>query len=299
MIDYIFLIIELYGLRMVLYWSFLLLGELYKCLQPIPNIKKKYGNDCWAVITGATDGIGKAYCQELVKQNVNVCMIIRNKEKGEKLIQELSAKSTSKFRIVIADFIRCTELDFFDKIYEEVKDLDIGILINNVGVSMKNPFERQSEVDIRQMLTINIFPVVFLTKKILPIMKQRKNRSAIINLSSIAGRLPLPFHQTYSATKAFDDHFSQSLALEVEGIDILSHRPFFVTTPLTNFEKEAGAITPEQCARGGLQRLGLEVTSHGYWYHRVLGFLLTYIIPQFIRTRQLKQILIKRAKKNQ
>ncbi|CAK90630.1 unnamed protein product (macronuclear) [Paramecium tetraurelia] len=299
MIDYIFLIIEPLGYTIVLYWVILLLEEIYKCLQPFPDIKKKYGQDCWAVITGATDGIGKAYCQELVKQNVNVCMIIRNKEKGEKLVQELSANSTSKFRIVIADFVRCTEVDFFDKINEQIKDLDIGVLINNVGVSMKNPFERQSEVDIRQMLTINIFPVLFLTKKVLPIMKSRKSRSAIINLSSIAGRLPLPYHQTYSATKAFDDHFSQSLAIETEGIDILSHRPFFVTTPLTNYEKEAGAITPEQCARGGLSRLGLEVTSHGYWYHRVMGFLLTYIIPQFIRTRQLKQVLIKRAKKNQ
>lgn len=95
------------------------------------------------------------------------------------------------------------------------------------------------------MLTINIFPVVFLTKKVLPIMKARKQRSAIINLSSIAGRIPLPFHQTYSATKAFDDHFTQSLALEIEGIDFLSHRPFFVSTPLTNYEKEAGAISPE------------------------------------------------------
>lgn len=72
----------------------------------------------------------------MAKQNVNICMIIRNKEKGEKLIQELSATSSSKFRIVIADFVKCTELDFFDKIYEQIKDLDIGVLINNVGVSM-------------------------------------------------------------------------------------------------------------------------------------------------------------------
>jgi 17beta-estradiol 17-dehydrogenase / very-long-chain 3-oxoacyl-CoA reductase len=57
--------------------------------------------------------------------------------------------------------------------------------------------------------------------------------------------LPTPYHQTYSGTKAFDDHFTKCLAVEVENIDFLSHRPFFVSTPLTNYEKEAGAITPE------------------------------------------------------
>jgi 17beta-estradiol 17-dehydrogenase / very-long-chain 3-oxoacyl-CoA reductase len=61
MFNYLFLIIELYGLRMVLYLLYLAALEIYKCLKPLPNIQSKYGKDCWAVITGATDGIGKAY----------------------------------------------------------------------------------------------------------------------------------------------------------------------------------------------------------------------------------------------
>lgn len=61
MFNYLYFIIELYGLRLVLYGLYLVIYEIYKCLQPLPNIQAKYGKDCWAVITGATDGIGKAY----------------------------------------------------------------------------------------------------------------------------------------------------------------------------------------------------------------------------------------------
>jgi len=53
------------GLITIAYIIIEILKEIYKCLQPFPNVQIRYGKDCWAVVTGATDGIGKGYCQIL------------------------------------------------------------------------------------------------------------------------------------------------------------------------------------------------------------------------------------------
>ena len=62
-------------------------------------------------------------------------MIIRNEEKANNLIKELSVGSTSKFKVVVADFKNSLEEGFFDRIYKQIESLDIGLLVNNVGVS--------------------------------------------------------------------------------------------------------------------------------------------------------------------
>lgn len=66
------------GLATIAYFVFQVLKEIYKCLQPFPDLQKRYGKGCWAVVTGATDGIGKGYCQIFAKQGVNVVLIARN-----------------------------------------------------------------------------------------------------------------------------------------------------------------------------------------------------------------------------
>ncbi|CAK90631.1 unnamed protein product (macronuclear) [Paramecium tetraurelia] len=285
------------GLITIGFVVFRILEEIYKSLQPFPNIQAKYGKDCWAVVTGATDGIGKGYSQVLAQQNVNICMIIRNEEKAKQLIQELSKGSTSKFKIVVANFNNSLEDGFFDKIYKQIESLDIGLLINNVGVSHQAPLEKYNDNQLKEIITVNCFPIVFLTKKIIANMLQRK-KSAIINLSSFTGRVPMPYNQTYAASKAFDDYFSRSIALEYPNIDILAHRPMYVTTPMTNFQKGQGAISPFQAAKGALQRLGLEYSTHGHIFHRIQGFFGAVVVPEFIRNIILKKEMRKLVKKH-
>ncbi|CAK55715.1 unnamed protein product (macronuclear) [Paramecium tetraurelia] len=284
------------GSATIAFIVFRILEEIYKCLQPFPNIQAKYGKDCWAVVTGASDGIGKGYCQVLAQQNVNICMLVRNEEKAKKLIEELSKGSTSKFKIVVVDFNNSLEEGFFDRVYKQIENLDIGLLINNVGVSHTRPLEKYNDNELREMITVNCFPIVFLTKKIIPKMLQR-TKSAIINLSSFAGRVPLPYHQTYAATKAFDDFFSRSIALEYTNIDIMAHRPMYVTTAMTNFKKGQGAISPIQSAKGALQRLGLEYSTHGHILHRIQGFFGAVVVPSFLRNKLVKKELKKLVRK--
>jgi 17beta-estradiol 17-dehydrogenase / very-long-chain 3-oxoacyl-CoA reductase len=82
-----------------------------------------------------------------------------------------------------------------------VKDLDIGLLVNNVGVDHKKDFVNLDDQALYNLITINCVPVVMLTKTLLPLLLKRSNRSGIINLSSYAGCHPIPYLQSYSATK--------------------------------------------------------------------------------------------------
>lgn len=68
----------------------------------------------------------------------------------------------------------------------------------------------------------------------------------------MAGRVPIVYNQVYSGTKAFDDFFTRALALELNNIDVLSHRPCYVTTAMTHYAKGNGAISALDCAKGGL-----------------------------------------------
>jgi short-subunit dehydrogenase len=74
-----------------------------------------------------------------------------------------------------------------------------------------------------------------------------------------------PYMSLYKATKAFVDFFSKAINQEYSNIDILSHQPLLVSTPMTQYTTEHGSISAEKCALGGLQRLGLDDGTPGHW----------------------------------
>ena len=90
----------------------------------------------------------------------------------------------------------------------------------------------------------------------------------------MAGTRPIPYFSGYSASKAFNDYFSRALNGEYSGkVDVLSLRPFYVSTPAT-FERKLGpeTISPEQCAEGCLRALGRSSWTWGHYKHSIQGF---------------------------
>ncbi len=87
------------------------------------------------VISGATSGIGAAFCKILAKRGFNICAIARNKDKGLNLEKELKKINPDiKFELIIFDFSKSLQEGIFDEVVEKLKNLDIGILVNNVGI---------------------------------------------------------------------------------------------------------------------------------------------------------------------
>jgi 17beta-estradiol 17-dehydrogenase / very-long-chain 3-oxoacyl-CoA reductase len=100
-----------------------------------PEWASKYGLGSWAVVTGCTEGIGKGFCYVLAPLRINLCLVSRNKAKLEALEAELKAKfSRLQTKIVVADFSESSPA-FYDRVIAEIGDIDVSILVNNVGMA--------------------------------------------------------------------------------------------------------------------------------------------------------------------
>lgn len=173
------------------------------CFRSEKNLIRNYGS--WALITGATDGIGKAFAYQLSQRGLNLILVSRSSKKLEKVADELKAKYPHiNVKIIVMDFSG----DFMVGLREiEVlaRDLDLGILINNVGVTYPGAmfFHEVKEEVWMKIVKVNIEGTTRVTKGVLGGMIERK-RGAIVNIGSGAA-VVVPSHPLftiYAATKA-------------------------------------------------------------------------------------------------
>jgi 17beta-estradiol 17-dehydrogenase / very-long-chain 3-oxoacyl-CoA reductase len=255
--------------------------NLLHLLKRCPNLLKRYGAGSYVVITGSTDGIGKALAFEFAKLGFNIVLISRSLDKLTKTGEEIKEKyPTVLVKIVQADFTKAAEKGFFRNIYEETKDLDISILVNNVGIDCIELFCELSEEFIHNMLSINVYTATMLTRLYINKMAARK-RSAVITMGSLAGQMPISYFNVYCATKAFTQMLSLSLAKEHTNIDFLSIRPSEVSTGMTfNKPLDIFTITAPQCTASILKELGRgSLESNGHWNHCIQEWLYTKVVP--------------------
>ena len=145
------------------------------------------------------------------------------------------------------DFTQAHQADFFDDIYESTSDLDVSVLINNVGLVNMKSHKTAEKSDLRDVITVNTYPQNMLTHEFLNRMTSRSTKSAIIDMSSFSGGKPVSVCPTYSATKGYNDFLSRAIRHEFgDQIDMISVRPLWVSTPMTDFEKVGNfTITPD------------------------------------------------------
>ncbi len=248
---------------------------------------QRYGANSWAIVTGGSDGIGRGFCEELAKEGFNIALMARNKEKLENVAKDLQKINPKiETRVIVVDFKESHKHETLQSLIPQFAGLDVSILVNNVGTDVIGKYEEIPEKQELDMMIINIYPLVRLTKAIIPQMLKRDTRSAIINIGSTSGTRPMPYFSVYSATKAFNDFFSKALSVEYrKKIDILSVRPMFVSTALTYRKKvELDTVSPNMCARGALDDLGYTRETCGHWIHNLLAPTLL-LIPDFIFDR--------------
>lgn len=231
----------------------------------------------WAVVTGATDGIGRAYAEELASQGLNVVLISRSPYKLQNVAAEIETKYGVKARIVDVDFTLGAEI--YDRIAKELEGLEIGVLVNNVGMSYQYP-EYLSQIPnatqfSQSLINCNVLSVTRMSLLVLNQMVERK-KGLILNISSASAVLPTPLMTMYSSTKAFVHKFSEDLAIEYApfGITVQCVLPGFVATNMSRIKRPTyKAPLPRDFVRGQMKTLGLESFSAGYWVHKLqLGY---------------------------
>jgi len=231
---------------------------------------KKYGE--WVVVTGATDGIGLGYARQFAKRKFNLVLISRSEEKLKKTAEELATAFKVEVRTVAADF-SSTDNAIYTKIAEGIKGLNIGILVNNVGISYPHA-QYINEVDdllVTQLININIYALTKMTKLVLPSLIEKK-KGIIINVGSAAGLIPTgdPLYAVYSGTKAYVDFFSRSLNIELKkkGIIVENHVPYFVVSKLSKIKRPNITVPTENAyASAAVRKIGYGATVVPYWAH--------------------------------
>uniref|UniRef100_A0A3B3BCS7 3-ketoacyl-CoA reductase n=1 Tax=Oryzias melastigma TaxID=30732 RepID=A0A3B3BCS7_ORYME len=224
----------------------------------------------WAVVTGATDGIGKSYAEELARRGFAMMLISRSQEKLDDVAKSLEAEFGVETRTIAVDF---GKTDIYPKIEAGLSGLEIGVLVNNVGVSYPYPEYYLHIPDLDNFLTnmINVnMTSVCQVSLFLP------GIGVILNISSASGMYPVPLLTVYSATKAFMDFFSRGLQEEYrrQGIIIQSVLPFFVATKMTRIRKPTlDKPTPDRYVAAELTTVGLQSQTNGYFPHAVMNIL--------------------------
>ncbi|XP_057569605.1 very-long-chain 3-oxoacyl-CoA reductase-B-like isoform X2 [Hippopotamus amphibius kiboko] len=240
----------------------------------------------WAVVTGATSGIGKAYSHELARRGLNIVLISRDLSKLQqeaKEIERLHGKST---RVIQVDFTG--GLEIYEAIEAGLKDLEIGVLVNNVGMRYARGLGKLLDCEdiakeLFNIINCNMMSVAQMTRIVLPQMVTR-GKGIIINISSMADKRPYPFAAMYAATKAFVRSFSTAVGREYhsEGVIMQTVSPFLIETNMTYPMKRGLLVmTPEDFARQALDTLGLTSQTPGCLRHAVQGCLLSILLPSW------------------
>ncbi|KAK4791586.1 hypothetical protein SAY86_031999 [Trapa natans] len=278
-------------------WFFLLLRHLIcltrwvytAFLRPPKDLRSRYGS--WAIVTGCTDGIGRAFSFKLAQRGLNHILVRRSRDKLEQLSEELLATNENlRVRILALDL----DGDISGgvrEIGEMAKDLDVGVLINNFGGDLPECkilprggggtveescagkhrgdgqlHEGRSSGDVTAW----------------------KRCGAVINIGSGgAVVLPsIPLSAMYASTKAFVDQFSRSLHVEYRhhGIHVQCQIPLYIATKMASMvikiDKPSIFVpSPEDYAEKAIRQIGYEARRMPYWSHSVQWFF-SRLVPE-------------------
>src|SRR5438270_4958477 len=216
----------------------------------------------WALVTGASAGIGVALAEELASGATNLVLTARRKDRLEALAQRLASIYKIQTEVLPADLADPASPE---RIFAFTRDkgIEIDLLINNAGFGKYGEFFRVEKRRLLDMVQVNCAAVIHLTHLYLQGMIAR-GRGDILTLASTASFQAVPYISTYAATKAFDLLFAEGLAEEVKpyGVRVCALCPGSTESEFHDIAGQSGIAaanrsreTAEKVARVGLQAL--------------------------------------------
>ena len=219
-------------------------------------------NSSFALVTGASQGLGEVFARALAARGQNVILVARSRDKLDSLANELKRSHSILAEALVFDLASPSAAA---RIVHQLhyQNLRVNLLVNNAGFGVRGEFLKLPIARQMEMLQLNNATVVELTYSLLPSLMEHRS-AGIINASSTAGFLPIPYASLYAATKSFLLSFSLGLAEELR-----SHRVSVVTLcpgrilanahtgEARNGHRKFSFVyqSPEDVARGALESL--------------------------------------------
>jgi hypothetical protein len=171
-----------------------------------------------ALITGASEGIGRCFAEIYAQNGHNLVLVARSKEKLELFATELSTKYAVEVKVFPYDLI---PVDAAKNLFEEllIQNIAVDILVNNAGMMLVEKLHQSNNQSLNNLLQLNIQSLVNMTHYFISPMIAR-GKGKIVNIGSIASFMPTPNFSAYGASKAFVLSFSEGLAEELRGTGV-------------------------------------------------------------------------------
>ncbi|XP_078447446.1 very-long-chain 3-oxoacyl-CoA reductase 1-like [Wolffia australiana] len=262
----------------------------------------RYGQ--WAVVTGSTDGIGKAISFELSRRGLSLVLVGRNSHKLDQVASSIKAENPKvQIKTVVLD-LDGDLTEGVQRLREEISLLDVGLLLNNAGMTYDYGtfLHEDTELWWKKIVRVNLEGLTTVTSVVLPFMLSRK-KGAIVNIGSGSSTV-IPSHplfSVYAATKAYVHQLSRNLHVEYKqiGIDVQCQIPLYVATKMVAFKKSSFFTpSPSNFARYSADRIGSEHQCMPYWPHNLQGFAVK-LVPDFLLNKwRLSYGLSRRQKKS-
>lgn len=286
-------LLSLYLFGRLLFWVYNFIRSVFFLRKA--NFAKLYGPHTWAIVTGASDGIGLAICEKLASEGFNIVMIARNWQKLEAAKKAVISKNAlCDILIISKDFTEASNAEFFTEIEQKIEGLDVSILVNNVGVMPPAKNLDYTTEMVRDTVVVNCHAQLGMTKLIVPKLLKRAQRSALIDVSSGMTSVPdSDLLSLYQGTKWFNRVLSNGWSgLLASKVDVLCLTPGFVSTNLNTFidanhPMRKISCSKEECAEGTLLSLTNLGTTSGAFIHRLTGDLIEGVfslIPSDVQT---------------
>jgi uncharacterized protein len=220
-----------------------------------PSFLARYGP--WALVAGASEGIGASFARSLAARGLNVVLLARRAGPLESLAAELTRQHGILTRVLPLDL---ASAGLHAAVAEATRDLEVGLLVCNAGVSLISGFLELELEEVLRSVDVNVRAPLVLTHLFGRRMVER-GRGGVILMSSVAGMIGSPYSATYAGSKGFALAFGDSLWAELErqGVDVVTcaagptETPTYAQVRTSSFPP---AMDPDDVVSAALQALG-------------------------------------------
>jgi short-subunit dehydrogenase len=254
----------------------------------VSRLAEKYGP--WAVITGASDGIGRAFAHHLAREGLHLVLVARRDQLLNALADELHRAHGVQCRVYAADL---SDLVAVDRLAEFTADLDVGLLVAAAGFGTSGPLLASQPAVETEMVDLNCSSVLVLSWHLGQKMVAR-GRGGVVFMSSLLAFHGTPGAANYAATKAYIQTLAEGLRVEWAplGVDVIASAPGPIRS---GFAQRANmsmnqALPAAVVARVTLQALGRKATVRPGWLSKLLGWSLA-MLPRWAQIMVISKVM--------